>query len=50
MLSVSCPHLGSGKVAAQFPLFIRVSHLRPLTDSVISVGQTHVDGDQRPIL
>lgn len=43
-------YLCSGKIAAEFPLFKRVCHLCPFTDCVVSVGQAHINSDQRSIL
>lgn len=48
--SASFPHLGSGEIAVELPLFKRVSHLSPLANGIVSVGQAHVNGDHRSIL
>lgn len=47
---MSFSHLGSSEVAVELPLFQRVSHLCPLADCVVPVGQAYINGGHRSIL
>lgn len=49
-MKVYFPHLGSCEVAAELPFFKRASHLCPLTEHIVSVGQAHINGYHRSIL